>query len=360
MSSHRSARSRPTSESPPFKRVSTLALVLAGSVAVWVQLATAQSPYSLEEAIRAQIELVESRPEDAAALKDLGNLYALAGHRDEAELAYREAMRIDSEDAGALFNLALLLRGRDPGEAIDLLRRATELDPGLAWAHYTLGELHQQAGRRTLAIAAFARAFRLDPDLALPDKNPHVIANPDATAALLKAAPRREVDQATPRSYADPQRIAALLIGGESRAHRPPRTAAEPSAEAPPAQLAPAPRPSSTSVPTAPEQTTAVAAAPEPRDSARSEVDPAPETAALPASEEGAARRTLRPEDLGSARSANQATPATPPSRNRARARGGARTAPESTRFRPGRRSSARLEIELRPRSLDWFSRGGG
>jgi tetratricopeptide (TPR) repeat protein len=62
----------------------------------------------------------------------LGNALFGLGRLEEAEAAYREAIRLLPGNAEAHNNLAWLLhtRGRDLDEAVKLAERAVELDPG--------------------------------------------------------------------------------------------------------------------------------------------------------------------------------------------------------------------------------------
>jgi len=57
----------------------------------------------------------------------------------------------------------LQLKG-DLAAAADLLQQATDLAPGFASAWFTLGEIRQQLGEHSAAIAAFRKARDADPD----------------------------------------------------------------------------------------------------------------------------------------------------------------------------------------------------
>jgi tetratricopeptide (TPR) repeat protein len=80
------------------------------------------------------------------ARANCGRLLHLAGRLGDAEKIYREAPQ---PDATVLFNLAVLLEdsGRED-EAMQVYRRALELDPELADAHFNLARLHERAGNR--------------------------------------------------------------------------------------------------------------------------------------------------------------------------------------------------------------------
>ena len=92
------------------------------------------------------------------------------------------------ELASALFNLGLLLvEKHGDKEAFDLFEKVVEREPRNAWAHYELGAIHERLGREGKAVDSYARAFALDPQLALPDVNPHVIDSKLTTEAMLRA-----------------------------------------------------------------------------------------------------------------------------------------------------------------------------
>ncbi len=109
------------------------------------------SAHELEEsdpaaAIEAYRRCLAANAEHPEARLNCGRLLHLAGQLAEAERIYRE-----SPEPGALllFNLAVLLedRGRS-AEAMQAYRRALDLDPDLADAHFNLARLHELAGNR--------------------------------------------------------------------------------------------------------------------------------------------------------------------------------------------------------------------
>jgi tetratricopeptide (TPR) repeat protein len=69
-------------------------------------------------------------------------------------------------DADELLHLAVAASDRDAtDQAIGLLKRAVEVAPGHANAHYLLGAEHAQIGMFERAIGDMHRAVELDPDL---------------------------------------------------------------------------------------------------------------------------------------------------------------------------------------------------
>lgn len=167
----------------------------------------------LEQAVIAQRALVEAHPGDAGALNDLGNLLVEVGEVEAAEEAYRLALEADPLRPEPHFNLALLLHaGGQRKLARQQLETLLSEHPDHAWGHYQLGILHAEHGRRGRALSSFRQALRLNPSLADPRVNPHIIDNSMATAAMLQAFDEVVSESAAPRLYADPSRITGLLL----------------------------------------------------------------------------------------------------------------------------------------------------
>jgi tetratricopeptide (TPR) repeat protein len=178
------------------------------------QRAVASDLQSISVAIDKQRERVARNPQRADLHNDLANLLTLAGRSDEAVEVYERALELDPGSFEAHFNIGLLqlAQGRR-GAAERHLREAIKIYPSSAWAHYQLGELQRQNGNRRQAISSYARAFDLDTRLAFADVNPQVIANPYATEALLRSRTERRTVEAAPRAYSDPLRLQRDLLG---------------------------------------------------------------------------------------------------------------------------------------------------
>jgi tetratricopeptide (TPR) repeat protein len=89
-----------------------------------------------------------------------------AGRKDEAIPTLRKALRENPDNVDALHTLAQAYWGDDEriSDIEALLRRATELAPGLAQAWIMLGMLLHQSDRSEEAIACYQRAAAIDPD----------------------------------------------------------------------------------------------------------------------------------------------------------------------------------------------------
>lgn len=182
-------------------------------------LAVSAAP-NLDVALSRQYQLVAERPLDAAVQNDLGNLLLLVDQDAAAEQAYRKALELDGSHRAARFNLGLLLQSRgEHSAAIDEFSALLEIDPRHAWANYQIGVSLQETGRRRAAADHYAKAFGLDPSLSFAENNPHVIDNTMMTEALLLSSrhgspPGRTVA----RQYDDAERIALLMLEAERQA----------------------------------------------------------------------------------------------------------------------------------------------
>jgi hypothetical protein len=186
-------------------------------VAIATLTATAAVSPNLAKTLEAQRKLAAERPQDAGVFNDLGNLLVLSSRPQEAEAAYRQAIELDPEKASALFNLGLLLQQRgELREAYGLYRRVVKANPGHAWAHYQLGTIQEAWKQQARAVDSYAQAFALDPQLAFPEVNPHVVENKLVTQAMMRAYKNDSTPQA-PTFYEDPSRIAAMLVPRPSR-----------------------------------------------------------------------------------------------------------------------------------------------
>jgi len=116
---------------------------------------------SVKEYIQSQLVNAE-RP---SSHLNLGILFAEQGEYENAEKAYRTALRLDPSFYPALVNLADLYRVQqrdEEGEAA--LRQALSLASDDANVHHSLGLLLVRVGKTKEAIASFERAMTLGPE----------------------------------------------------------------------------------------------------------------------------------------------------------------------------------------------------
>ncbi len=120
----------------------------------------------LEEAEAAYRQALKLNPFYAEAHYNLGSLLARKGDADAALIEFRETLQLDSRHVDANYNLGvlLLIRGQNR-EAISLFETALENAPLRAEIHGNLGSALALSGRRKAAINHFRRALELNPDL---------------------------------------------------------------------------------------------------------------------------------------------------------------------------------------------------
>ena len=131
------------------------------------QLFLSRTDGSEEQNFRSAIEWLTRAlrfEKSARMLNFLGNAYVGIGDESEARRVFREALEVDSKYEEAAYSLALVEKGNNPEAAIDLLRRAIEIDPGYFRAHQQLGILLQQQGDVLAAEYEFRRCVELFPD----------------------------------------------------------------------------------------------------------------------------------------------------------------------------------------------------
>ena len=87
---------------------------------------------------------------------------AARGQLDEAIAQYRKALEIKPDYAEAHYNLGIALAGRGQiDEAIDHYRKALEIKPDYAKAHYNLGVALADVGRPNEALEHLQTALGL-------------------------------------------------------------------------------------------------------------------------------------------------------------------------------------------------------
>lgn len=172
---------------------------------------------AVEPRVRAAIErdlaAARRQPESAAAWGRLGMVLHAHQFDEEAEAAYAEASRLASGEFRWVYLQGVLADARDPAAAVDLLRRAVEIDRGYAPARIRLASTLEKVGLAAEADDHYREAARLEPDNAVA----HLGLGRLALA-------RGEVDEATrhlERAYElspETQAIVATLSRARNRA----------------------------------------------------------------------------------------------------------------------------------------------
>jgi tetratricopeptide (TPR) repeat protein len=117
-------------------------------------------------AIRAPIAAAD-QPRAALLYRDYAGALCATGRLDEAEMAYREAIRCDPNLVEVHVDLASLLQSqRRHDEAVRWLETAINVRPDIAELHFNLGNSRLAASQREEAAACYRRAIELNPALA--------------------------------------------------------------------------------------------------------------------------------------------------------------------------------------------------
>jgi tetratricopeptide (TPR) repeat protein len=106
------------------------------------------------------IEIDESR---SAPWNNLGGAHVQLGELEAAEFAYSTAIRVDSENTGAMIGLAQLLMARNPALALKWCERAYALRPKKLNVLRIAGEAALRTGKPDRATEFFSQALQVEP-----------------------------------------------------------------------------------------------------------------------------------------------------------------------------------------------------
>lgn len=168
----RGVRSRPTAKIVP-KMFPALAVIASLGVYPPTLVAQSSRPAEVQTATRKEPPNYVSAEE----LNERGIQLAQKGDQNRAIEDFEAATRLRSDFAAAFLNLgtAYLERGkriretdedayyRDLEQALDALRRASDLTPQIGKIHESLGWIYQEIGDFPTALAEFRKAVALDP-----------------------------------------------------------------------------------------------------------------------------------------------------------------------------------------------------
>lgn len=103
-------------------------------------------------------------PNNAGTWNNIGAVLREQGRNSDASAAFRHALTIDPRHQGAMVGLAQqnLANGLH-GQARALLEEVLAMNPGLAEAHYALGQVLELQGDKAGAIRSFSAFLRLAP-----------------------------------------------------------------------------------------------------------------------------------------------------------------------------------------------------
>lgn len=130
------------------------------------------SPNQISENGRAELtglrteylDSLKTQADMPEAQMNLGNFFARSGQPEDAERAYRQALKLAPRFVPAMINLADLYRenGMDPA-AKTLLQTAIELEPRIAAPRHALGLLLVRERKADQALAELQKAAELEP-----------------------------------------------------------------------------------------------------------------------------------------------------------------------------------------------------
>jgi Tfp pilus assembly protein PilF len=117
-------------------------------------------------------DTIRKNPQCWLAYYNLGNLVSEQGRFDVAEAHYRQALRINADDAWAHHNLAIVLEKQGRlDEAARSFQQALQHDPRLAVVQYNLGCLRVRQQRLVQAVQHFRAALQIEPKMAKAHNN---------------------------------------------------------------------------------------------------------------------------------------------------------------------------------------------
>jgi Flp pilus assembly protein TadD len=107
---------------------------------------------------------LDKNPEDAGVRSQFGIVLMQQGNDADAIKQFREVLKKNPNNVASLNNLAWLMRDRDPGGAMALAIRATELAPNSSDVLDTLGWIKLKHGKAADSLPLLKRAHDLNPN----------------------------------------------------------------------------------------------------------------------------------------------------------------------------------------------------
>lgn len=147
----------------------------------------------LEDALKTFKEGVAIRP-DAQTCRNIGNLLAGMGQYTESIEAFKQAIKIDPQDAQAFSDMGYVYLSKlnCTDEAVRAFETAIKLDPMCVLAYNNLGSYYYNSGQNEKAIQLFKKAIDLDRECYLAYENLGLAYNalenyPEAVIAYKRA-----------------------------------------------------------------------------------------------------------------------------------------------------------------------------
>lgn len=143
-----------------------------------------------DQQIMLRVDALRENPNSAVLHNELGSLLLHRRFPRDAEREFQRATFADPDFYPAWYNLALVRLARDDRSGADqALRRTLDLRPGHASAHFQLGLIEEQRGRRARAVHHYAEAIKINRALLDVRVNPQILDATLIDLALLELYP---------------------------------------------------------------------------------------------------------------------------------------------------------------------------
>lgn len=131
---------------------------------------------ALDDRILEQESRVQADPKSADLRNDFGNLLAARRFPREAREQYEIAMKLDSHQFLAPYNLGLLYETLgETRRAISAYEKSVDRNRGFPPSRFRLGRLYEKQGLQSRAVEQYARALQIDPTMRDPHRNPLIV-----------------------------------------------------------------------------------------------------------------------------------------------------------------------------------------
>jgi tetratricopeptide (TPR) repeat protein len=169
----------------------------------------------LDRDIRQTLQALAAEPSSPTLHNDLGMLLWEKGFPNDALREFRRAVAADSRFHPAWFNIGLVEQTRgNTMRAKSAFARTIELKPGDATTLFELGLMAERAGKDTVGVEMYSKAFRINPNLLDVRVNPRILDTKLIPRALIASYPRAHETESvrfhsTPTGYVPPTRMEA-------------------------------------------------------------------------------------------------------------------------------------------------------
>ena len=164
----------------------------------------------LDDRILDQEKRVEADPKVSDLRNDFGNLLAARRFPKEAREQYELAMKLDSHQYLAPYNLGLLYETLgETGRAISAYEKSIDRNRGFPPSRFRLGLLYEKRGWQGRAIEQYSRALQIDPTMRDPRRNPLIVDSRLLDRVSVQNYPRdlAVASMASGATYADRDRL---------------------------------------------------------------------------------------------------------------------------------------------------------